>query len=203
MVTASGDTYRLSVADGGRRARIVVARRVREGHGPAPDRLQASRPKAHVRWSGFHGVKFGEPLSAAARKLHGWVESDRPRSGNWSVSYPDALVGIGGALRWVESYGQRFRERSGREVGSFLSASGRVMFPRHTFAGESLARFRRSLGKGARPERPEHNAAIGYYLVGPHGRTLWAYGSASTGTVDLIGLAESLTGAKYDWGFEG
>jgi hypothetical protein len=76
------------------------------------------------------------------------------------------------------------------------------MFPRHTFVGESLARFRRSLGKGGRPEKPEHNAAIGYYLVGPHGRTLWGYGSSDTG-VELIGLAESFAGARSDWGNEG
>jgi hypothetical protein len=76
------------------------------------------------------------------------------------------------------------------------------MFPRHTFAGESLARFRRSLGNSARPESPEHEAAIGYYLVGPHGRTLWAWGTNSAGVI-LIGLAESLAGAEVDWGYQG
>ncbi len=148
-------------------------------------------------------MKFGEPLSAAARKLHGRVESDEPRSDARGVDYPDALVGIGGSLRWEEAGGFRVPVRSGTMVGSFLSTSERVMFPRHTFAGESLARFRGALGKGARPERPEHNAAIGYYFVGPHGRTLWAYGSSSTGTVGLIGLAESLAGAELDWTNEG
>lgn len=169
---------------------------------PTPARLLAVRPRAHVRWSGFHGVKFGEPLSGAARRLHGTVESDEPRSDARFVDYPDALVGISGSLRWESSGDLRFQVRSGREVGSFLSTSGRVMFPRHTSAGESLARFRGALGKGARPERPEHNAAIGYYLVGPHGRTLWAWGSSDTG-VTVIGLAESLAGAELDWTNEG
>jgi hypothetical protein len=151
-------------------------------------------PHAHVSWSGFRGVEFGEPLSAAAKKLGGRVESDEPRSEARSVNYPDALVGIAGELR--------SEVRSGSTVGSFLSTSERVIFPHHTFAGESLARFRRSLGKGARPERPEHSAAIGFYLVGPHGRTLWAWGSKDTGVL-VIGLAESLAGARIDWGYEG
>jgi hypothetical protein len=162
----------------------------------------AAGPKAHVRWSGFHGVKFGEPLSAAAKKLHGRVTSDMPRSHAKGVNYPDALVGIGGTLRWEESYGYRIPVRSGTTVGSFLSTSERVMFPRHTFFGEPFAKFKRALGKGARPERPEHNAAIGYYLVGPHGRTLWAWGSQRYG-VELIGIAESLAGAELDWTNEG
>jgi hypothetical protein len=169
----------------------------------APEPLRVGRAtKAHVRWSGFHGVKFGEPLSAVARELHGRVGSDEPRSAARFVDYPAALVGIGGSLRWEESSGVRFQDRSGTTVGSFLSTSERVVFPRHTHVGESLARFRRALGKGARPERPEHNAAIGYYLVGPHGRTLWAWGSSDTG-VAIVGLAESLAGAKLDWSNEG
>jgi hypothetical protein len=162
----------------------------------------AAGPKAHVRWSGFHGVKFGEPLSAAAKKLHGRVTSDMPRSEAKGVEYPDALVGIGGSMQWDEYDGVRSGVRSGSTVGSFLSTSERVMFPRHTFFGESLAKFKRALGSGARPERPEHNAAIGYYLVGPHGRTLWAWGSQRYG-VELIGIAESLAGAEVDWGYEG
>jgi hypothetical protein len=161
---------------------------------PTPDRLMAGRPKAHVRWSGFHGVKFGEPLSAAAKKVHGKVMSDMPRSDARSVYYP-GLVAIKGSLG-ADGY------RSGGTVGSFQAFSERVIFPHHTFVGESLARFRRALGKGARPERPEHNAAIGYYLVGPHGRTLWAWGSSDTGVV-AIGIAESLAGAEVDWGYEG
>jgi hypothetical protein len=166
---------------------------------PTPTRLQAVQSKAHVRRSGFRRVKFGEPLSDVAKRLHGTVRSDEPRSAARFVDYPDALVGISGSLRWESSGSLRFQVRSGREVRSFLSTSGRVMFPHHTFAGESLSQFRRALGKGARPERPEHNAAIGYYLVGPHGRTLWAWGSSDTG-VAVIGLAESLAGAELDWG---
>lgn len=170
--------------------------------GPTPEPLMMGGPKAHVRWSGFHGVKFGEPLSAAAKKLRGRVTSDEPRSDAKGVDYPDALVGIGGSMRWEEYDGLRGGVRSGSTVGSFLSTSERVMFPRHTFAGESLASFRRVLGKGARPERPEHEAAIGYYLLGPHGRTLWAWGSNEFG-IAVIGLAESLAGAEEDWGYEG
>jgi hypothetical protein len=128
--------------------------------------------------------------------------SDEPRSDAKDVDYPDALVGIGGSMRWEESGGFRFPVRSGTTVGSFLTTSQRVLFPRHTHAGEPLARFRRALGAGARPERPEHNAAFGYYFVGPHGRTLWAYGSGDTG-VAVIGLAESLAGAELDWTNEG
>jgi hypothetical protein len=156
-----------------------------------------------VRWSGYHGVKFGEPLSVAAKRLHGRVESDEPRSDANFLDYTGAPVGISGSLRWEGSGSLRYQVRSGRKVGSFLSTSGRVMFPRHTFVGESLAQFRRSLAKGARSERPEHSAAIGYYLVGPHDRTLWAYGSSDTRVVQAIGLAESLAGARFDWGYEG
>jgi hypothetical protein len=163
---------------------------------PAPDRLQArQQARAHVRWSGVLGVKFGEPLSAAARKLHGTVGSDEPRSDARFLNYPGELVAIKGSLG-ADGY------RSGRTVGSFQAFSEGVIFPHHTFVGESLARFRRSLGKGARSEKPEHNAAVGYYLVGPHGRTLWAWGSGSTGVV-AIGIAESLAGAEADWGYEG
>jgi hypothetical protein len=170
---------------------------------PSPDRLSTRQhAAAHVRWSGFHGVKFGEPLSVAARTLDGRVTSDEPRSDARGVDYPGALVGIGGSMRWEESGGIRFQVRSGGNVGSFLSTSPRVKFPRRTFAGESLARFRRSLGKDGRPERPEHEAAIGYYLVGPHGRTLWAWGTRSAGVI-VIGLAESLAGAEIDWGYQG
>jgi hypothetical protein len=156
-----------------------------------------------VRWSGYHGVKFGEALSVAAKRLHGKVESDEPRSDAHFLNYPGALVAISGSLRWEGSGGLRYQVRSGRTVGSFQGLSGRVTFPRRTFMGESLAQFRRSLGKGARPEKPEHNAAIGYYLVGPHGRALWAWGSSSTGVVEAIGLTESLAGARVDWGYEG
>jgi hypothetical protein len=46
------------------------------------------------------------------------------------------------------------------------------VFPHHTSMGESLARIKRSLGSGVHPEDPERNAAIGYYLVVPRGRTL-------------------------------
>jgi hypothetical protein len=158
---------------------------------------------AHVRWSGFHGVKFGEPLSAAAKKLHGTVRSDEPRSDARYVSYPGPMVAISGSMRWEGSDGLRYQVRSGRTVGSFQALGEGVTFPRGAFVGESLARFKRSLGKGARPQRPEHNAAVGYYLVGPHGRTLWAWGSKTTGTVTAIGLAESLAGARVDWGNEG
>jgi hypothetical protein len=156
---------------------------------------EASAATAHVRWSGYHGVKFGEPLSAAARKVHGRVASDEPRSDARFLDYPGALVSIKGSLdpEGVRSEGT---------VGSFQGLSARVVFPHHTFIGESLARFRRSLGKGARPERPEHNAARGYYLVGPHGRTLWAWGASSAGVI-AIGLSESLAGAEADWGYEG
>jgi hypothetical protein len=161
---------------------------------PTPEHRLAAGPKAHVRWSGFHGVKFGEPLSAAAKKVHGRVMSDMPRSDARSVYYP-GLVAIKGSLG-ADGY------RSGGTVGSFQAFSERVIFPHHTFMGESLARFRRALGKGARPERPEHNAAIGYYLVGPHGRTLWAWGSGDTGVL-AIGIAESLAGAEVDWVYEG
>ena len=161
---------------------------------PAPDRLQARQhAKAHVRWSGFHGVKFGEPLSAAAEKLHGRVTSDEPRSDSKFLDYPGA-VSISGSLG-ADGY------RSGGTVGSFQAFSASVIFPHHTFVGESLTRFRGSLGKGARPEKPEHNAATGYYLVGPHGRTLWAWGTNST-VVFAIGIAESLAGAELDWGAE-
>lgn len=66
---------------------------------PALDRLLASRPKAHVRWSSFHGVKFGEPLSAAARKLHDRVESDEPRSDAHFVDFPGPPLAILGAMR--------------------------------------------------------------------------------------------------------
>jgi hypothetical protein len=155
-----------------------------------------------VTWSGYRGVEFGEPLAVAARKLHGRVESDEPRSDANFVYYAGEPVSISGSMRWESSGGVRFQVRSGKEVGSFQGLSGSVTFPRHTFVGESLARFRRSLGKGARAERPEHSAAVGYYLVGPHGRTLWAWGSSSTG-VQAIGLAESLAGARIDWGAEG
>jgi hypothetical protein len=172
------------------------------GDRPAPDRLMTGGHEAHVRWSGFHGVKFGEPLPAAAKQLHGRVTSDEPRSDAKGVNYSDALVGIGGSMEWEEYDGVRSGVRSGSTVGSFLSTSERVMFPRHTFAGEPLAKFKRALGKGARPERPEHNAAIGDYLVGPNGRTLWAWGSSDTG-VAVIGIAESLAGAETDWGYEG
>jgi hypothetical protein len=130
------------------------------------------------------------------------VESDEPRSDANHVYYTGEPVSISGSMRWEESGGLRFQVRSGRTVGSFQDLSGRVTFPRHTFIGESLARFRRSLGKGARPENPEHEAAIGYYLVGPHGRTLWAWGSRSAGVI-AIGLAESLAGAEVDWSNEG
>lgn len=156
---------------------------------------------AHVKWSGYHGVKFGEPLSAAARRLHGSVKSDEPRSPALSLEYP-GLVAVLGSLRWEASGELRSPYRSGPNVGSFEAFSGRVRFPHRTFVGESLGRFRRSLGKGARPERPEHSAAIGYYLVGPHGRTLWGWGARSTG-VFVIGIAESLGGAEIDWGYEG
>ena len=169
---------------------------------PTADHLRAGLPTAHVRWSGYHGVKFGEQLSAAAKKLHGRVASDEPRSDAHYLSYPGELVAISGTMRWEGSGGLRYQVRSGRKVGSFQGLSGRVIFPRRTFIGESLARFRRSLGKGARPEKPEHNAAIGYYLVGPRGRTLWGWGSSSDGVV-AIGLAESLAGARVDWGNEG
>jgi hypothetical protein len=172
-------------------------------HRPTLDRQQAKRAGwAHVRWSGYRGVQFGEPLSIAARKLHGRVRSDEPRSDAWSLVYPGGRVSIGGSLQWEESGGFRSQNRSGSTVGSFLTASEHVMLPRHTFVGESLTRFRRSLGKGARPQRPEHNPAIGFYLVGPHGRTLWGYGSRETGLA-YIGIAESLAGAKFDWGYEG
>jgi len=163
---------------------------------PVPELLQARQhAKAHVRWSGYHGVRFGEPLSEAARKLHGTVMSDEPRSDSRFLNYPGDLVAIKGTLDG-DGY------RSGGTVGSFQAFSEGVIFPHHTFVGESLTRFRRSLGKGARPETPEHNAATGYYLVGPHGWTLWAWGTSSTG-VAAIGIAESLAGAEADWSYEG
>jgi hypothetical protein len=137
------------------------------------------------------------------RLLAGRPTADEPRSDANFLSYPDELVSISGSMRWEGSGGLRYQVRSGRKVGSFQGLSGRVTFPRRTFLGESLAQFRRSLGKGARPEKPEHNAANGYYVIGPHGRTLWAWGSSSAGMVEAIGLAESLAGARIDWGYEG
>lgn len=172
---------------------------------PTSESLPAGRPGTaqHVTWSGYHGVKFGEPLKAAARRLHGKAKSDEPRSDAKFVDYPGGLVAIFGSLRWEGSGAFRAQVRSGRKVGSFLTLSRHVIFPHHAFVGESLARFRRSLGKRGRRERPEHNAAVGYYLVGPRGRTLWAYGSRSTRRVEAIGLTESLAGARVDWSAEG
>jgi hypothetical protein len=166
-----------------------------------PDRLLLGR-QAKVTWSGFHGVTFGEPLSDAARRLHGTVRSDEPRTDARFVYYAGEPVSIGGSMRWQSAGGIRFQVGSGETVGSFLALSDRVIFPRHAFIGEPLSRFRRSLGKGGRPERPEHNAATGYYLVGPHGRTLWAWGQNDVG-VESIGLSESLEAARSEWGYEG
>jgi hypothetical protein len=156
-----------------------------------------------VTWSGYRGVTFGETLKAAAGKLHGTIKSDEPRDNANLFFYPgDSSVYLYPSLR--------DNIRSGTIVGSFESALGigsasggeGVMYPLGTHVGESLAAFKRALGPGARPEIPEHNAGVGYYLVGPNGRTLWGYGSHG-GPIGNIGLASSLATARYDWGYEG
>jgi hypothetical protein len=148
-------------------------------------------------------VVFGELLSAAAKRLGGTIGTDEPRSDDRFLTFPgDTATSIAGSLRSEVVGGTRSLTRSGPTVGSFSSVSARIRYPRGTFVGESLARFKRVLGHGARPERREHNAAIGYYLVGPQGRTLWGYGTSQNGVL-AIGLAESLTGARIDWSNEG
>lgn len=157
----------------------------------------------NVTWSGYDGVSFGEALTAAARTLHGTVASDAPRSNDKFLAYPGAgLVAISGSLRSETESGIRVISRSGPDVGGFLSRSRRVRFPDDTHADESLTQFKRALGSGIRPERPEPNGATGYYLVGPHGRTVWAYGDSRDGIL-VIGLAESLAGARHDWNDQG
>jgi hypothetical protein len=170
-------------------------------------RIRRAQPATlHVTWSGFRGIKFGEKLVDAAKALHGRAACSELPVDRCGVVYPgDSTVSVSGSLRWEGSNGNRFQVRAGRAVGSFQSfASGerRVEYPLGTFIGQSLADFRRELGSGARRERPEHNAALGYYLVGPHGRTLWGWGDRQTGLV-AIGLAESLAGARFDWSYEG
>ena len=74
--------------------------------------LASSSPTTlSVTWSGFRGVTFDESLSAAAKKLHGKIESDEPRSDAKSIVYPAEEVAVNASLRWQSSDGVRFQDR--------------------------------------------------------------------------------------------
>jgi hypothetical protein len=213
----------LAIQAVGRASASMAAQCVSEGSSAAPNGAWLENARArhrvgvsvarkaqaaplHVTWSGFRTVTFEETLVDAAKALHGRVTCSKLPTESCGVTYPgDLSVSVSGSLRWTGSKGNSFPLRTGRTVGSFQSFSGGkrpVRYPRGTFVGQSLAHFKRALGSRARRERPEHNAAVGYYLVGPHGRTLWGWGDSRTGII-AIGLAESLAGAKFDWQFEG
>jgi hypothetical protein len=168
----------------------------------APSQAASTAPQ--VTWTGYRGVTFGESLQAAAKTLHGTVKSGALTSTPNSLIYPgeENTVDVLPSLVWLDDNVGRHQSRASNTVGSFWSIGNRepILYPLGTFDGQSLAKFKRALGAHAHRFEPAVSSETGYYLVGPHGRVIWGYGDSA---INAIGLASSLSDAKFQWRIEG